>query len=136
MTKKMVSIFLVIVTFALLICSSISVSADNVARSLYTSNVTSELTISGTTATCKSSVEGKNGATKTEISQYLQKRTSSGDWNTIYSNSGTYNNANKNTLTGSKSGLGKGTYRLKTISKVYSGGKYETTTKYSSNKTV
>ena len=100
----------------------------------YTSSINSDLSISNNTATCRSTVIGfSNTATRVEITQTLQKK-SGNSWNF-------YTSWVKNyytwygMLTTTKSGLSSGTYRLKTVAKVYSGNSYETITVYSSTRT-
>ena len=96
----------------------------------YTNSVFSGLYISNKTATCSSSVEGYYGiATKIEVTQTLQ-RLSGSSWtgtsywtNTYYSWYCNFDNT--------KSSLFSGTYRVKTVAKVYSGSSYETITAYS-----
>ena len=96
----------------------------------YTSSISSSLYISNNTASCESTVIGFSGlATRVEITQTLQKK-SGNSWNF-------YTSWVKNyytwygMLTTTKSGLSSGTYRLKTVAKVYSGNSYETITIYS-----
>ena len=100
----------------------------------YTSSISSDLYISNNTADCRSTVIGySNTATRVEITQTLQKK-SGNSWNF-------YTSWVKNyytwygMLTTTKSGLSSGTYRLKTVAKVYSGNSYETITVYSSTRT-
>ena len=96
----------------------------------YTSSISNDLYISNNKATCKSTVFGFSGiATKVEITQTLQKKSGS-SWNF-------YTSWVKNYYTWygmlqtTKSGLSSGTYRLKTVAKVYKGNSYETITVYS-----
>ena len=96
----------------------------------YTSSISSDLSISGNTATCRSTVIGySNTATRVEITQTLQKK-SGNSWNF-------YTSWVKNYYTWygilqtTKSGLSSGTYRLKTVARIYSGNNYETITFYS-----
>ena len=100
----------------------------------YTSSISSSLYISNNTASCESTVIGFSGlATRVEITQTLQKK-SGNSWNF-------YTSWVKNyytwygMLTTTKSGLSSGTYRLKTVAKVYSGNSYETITIYSNTET-
>ena len=90
----------------------------------YTTSVTSNLSISSKTATCTSNVVGKSGVTKIEITQRLQKK--NGDsWNNIKSWTNTYTTVGA-TFKNTKSSLASGTYRTRTIAKVYKGTDYET----------
>ena len=97
----------------------------------YTANVTSSLSISGKKASCVSIVHGFSGlATKVVITQTLQKQNGS-TWTYVSSWNKTFNTW-LGSLSNSKSSLSSGTYRLKTVAKVYSGNNYETITVYSS----
>ena len=91
----------------------------------YTTKVTSTLSISSKTATCTSIIKGISGTTtKIEITQRLQKK--NGDsWNNIQSWTKTVNAVNA-TFTNTKGSLAAGTYRTRTIAKVYKGTAYET----------
>lgn len=133
--KRILSvIFVFIVSVTML---TISVSAAEVGiKTLYTNSFSSTLTVSGTTATCKSKLNGYNGVTtKIVISQTLQKKNSSGNWTNVKTSSTTINSF-VGSLTKSYSGLSSGTYRVKSVFTVYSGSNYETLTKYSSTKTI
>ena len=93
--------------------------------------VTSSLSISGKKASCVSIVHGFSGlATKVVITQTLQKQNGS-TWTYVSSWNKTFNTW-LGSLSNSKSSLSSGTYRLKTVAKVYSGNNYETITVYSS----
>lgn len=97
----------------------------------YTSNLTSDLSITNKTATCNSVVRGYSGlATKVEITQTLQKKSGS-TWTNVTSWNKTFNTWYAMYST-TKSSLSSGTYRLKTVAKVYKGSAYETITIYSS----
>ena len=91
----------------------------------YTSSIISDLAISNHTANCLSTVMGFSGlVTKIEVKQTLQRQIGS-SWDYVASWDKTFNSwyAIYNT---SKSSLVSGTYRLRTIAKVYSGSNYET----------
>ena len=87
----------------------------------YTNSISSDMSISNNTASCKSVVRGFSGlATKIIITQTLQQSFDGYSWyyvdswnKTFYSWYAIY--------TTSKSSLSSGTYRLKTVAKVYSG---------------
>lgn len=97
----------------------------------YTHECSSDLSISGTTATCNSSVTGYyNKTTKIVIIQILQKQNSSGNWDNVCSWSDTVYSF-QGSLTNTKTSLSGGTYRLKTVAIVYAGTANETITKYS-----
>ena len=96
----------------------------------YTANITSVMSISNNTASCKSNVRGFSGlATKVVVTQTLQKK-SGNSWTNVTSWSKTFNSWLA-IYTTTKSSLSSGTYRLKTVAKVYSGNSYETITVYS-----
>ena len=97
-----------------------------------------ELSFSGSTATCTSSATGyRNVTTKIVFDQTLQKRNYLGGWSSV-------DNAHwtdtvyyyKGSVTNSKSSLSGGTYRLKTEFTVYAGADYETIIDYSSEETL
>ncbi len=95
------------------------------------------LTISGSKATCKSSVKSGT-AVKITGEQYLQKQGFLWIWST-YDNAEWTETVNLNNITmlNTKSGLSSGTYRLKTVFKLTDKqGKTETITVYSDEKSV
>jgi len=104
-------------------------------RSTYLIDYTSELTISGTTATCKSTARGTSSVTQIAGDMYLEKYTSSG-WEAIDAwRLQVSGNSYSNTKT--SSGLSSGSYRLRTeFEAKTSSGATETVTKYSSIKYV
>jgi len=104
----------------------------------YTQSCSSELTISGSTATCKSNAIGYyNETTKIVIKQALQKKNSSGNWINVKNATWTGTVYNfQGSITNSKSSLSNGTYRLRSVFTVYAGTSYETITKYSKEKTI
>ncbi|MCX4374896.1 MAG: hypothetical protein OSJ61_01865 [Lachnospiraceae bacterium] len=135
MLKKITAAFLVLIVSTLVLCTV--VSANGV--SLYTTYLytcSSTLTISGTTATCLSKATGYYGeTTKITISQTLQKKTSSGDWEYVDSWSET-DDGYIGSATNYKYNLSNGTYRLKSVFTVYAGNNSETIEKCSFEKTV
>ena len=135
MLKKLVSVICVIVVSVM--CFGMIASAENIMPfTLYTNSASSTLTVSGKTATCKSTAVGyANVTTKIVMEQTLQKKTSSGDWSEVVSWSET-DTGYKGSATNTKSSLSSGTYRLKTVFTVYAGNDYEVLTKYSAEKTV
>ena len=135
MAKKIIAA--IVITFITIVCLSGTVFAQEASvYNLYTSSCSSTLTISGTTAKCTSRATGyRNETTKIVITQTLQKKTSAGSWNNV-SNWSKTDTGYKSYAANSKSNLAKGTYRLKTVFKVYAGSDYETLTKYSLNKTI
>ena len=133
MKKRILSILPVLVT--LCVFCGITVSAVE-PRYVYTTSLASYLTISNSKASCISTVSANSTVTKISATQYLQKKNGS-SWSTV--SNGTWSDSsscNSLTMSNSKSSLSTGTYRLKTVIKVYSGSDYETITKYSSEKTV
>lgn len=141
MFRKALSIIVAIAisTFCLL-CSNVSAAyiPPDFPEYSYTKYCSSELTISGTTATCTSNATGYiNETTKIVFNQTLQKQNSSGGWYDVSNASWTTTVYNyKGTVTNTKSGLSNATYRLKTVFTVYAGSSYETITKYSQERTV
>ncbi|MCM1316426.1 MAG: hypothetical protein NC235_15445 [Clostridiales bacterium] len=134
MVKKFASLLCAIVLSTSFIVGNAASAAvilpDSPAYS-YASNCSSNLSISGTTATCKSSVIGYyDKTTKIVITQTLQKKNSSGNWDDVCSWNDTIYSF-KGSLTNTKSSLSSGTYRLKTVATVYAGTEHETITKYS-----
>lgn len=139
--KKVISIML-----SLLLCFSFSVPASAMTASIgivqpyyeIANNAQSKLIISGTTATCKSTADGKPDVTKIVAVQTLEKQGFLWFWDT-YDNTTWTKTVNSNTLTMSntKSGLDSGNYRLKTVFTLTDKqGKTETITVYSDEKTV
>lgn len=104
-------------------------------RYSYTNYASSSLSISDNEATCISSVSAKSTATKITATQYLEKKNGT-TWSTV--SGGTWSDsANGISLNmfNSKSNLSSGTYRLRTVIKVYSGTSYESFEKISSEVT-
>lgn len=97
----------------------------------YTSNIFNSITISNKTASCRSTILGSSdNITKVVVSHTLEKQSGKW-WIDVTSWTKTFNTNTTVYLT-SKSSLSSGTYRLKTIAKVYNGSDYETITIYSS----
>ncbi len=134
MIKKVASLICAVVlstSFAVGNVASAAVIPPDAPAYSYTNECSSDLSISGTTATCESSVTGYyNKTTKIVIVQTLQKKNSSGDWDYVCSWNETINGF-KGSVTNTKSSLESGTYRLKTVATVYAGTEHETITKYS-----
>jgi len=98
----------------------------------YTSDCSSSVSISNSTATCKSYIRGYfNITTKIEVEQTLQKKNHLGGWEDICSWNNTINSF-QGTVTNYAYSLSSSTYRLKSVFVVYSGNNHETITKYSS----
>ena len=139
MIKKVASLLCAVVistSFAVGNAASAAVIPSDAPAYSYTSECSSALSVSGTTATCDSSVTGYyNETTKIVIAQTLQKKNSSGNWDDVCS-WGSIINYFADSLTNTKSSLSSGTYRLKTTAVVYAGSAHETITKYSKEKTI
>ena len=136
MLKKIISIMLCFVVI-MSICT-ISASASDLisVNYAYTRSCSSDIVVSNTTVTAKSTVMGYSGkTTKIVIKQTLQKKSSSGTWTTIGTSSNTVN-SHINVYSKKYTSLSSGKYRLKSVFTIYSGNKSETITKYSSEKTV
>ena len=135
MIKKIMSLMLVCVISVFIFGSTVS-AVQITTYSLYTYSTSSKLMASQTTAVCTSTAIGYSGeTTKIVFNQTLQKKTSSGSWNnvdgwskTVYSYKGSVSNT--------KQGISSGTYRLKTVFKVYAGSSFEEMTKYSTEETI
>lgn len=100
----------------------------------YTGSLYSSLELNNTTATCISSVTGfSNIVTEIKITQTLEMKSGSvwlaaKTWeHTYYSWDATFINT--------KSSLSSGTYRVRTMAKVYKGTSYEVINVYSSQRT-
>ena len=91
---------------------------------LYTNNVTSTISISSNTATCKATVTGQSGVTEIEITLCLQKKVN-GTWTNIVSKT-KYFYQRSAIFSYPKESLSSGTYRSRTIAKVYKGTASET----------
>lgn len=105
-------------------------------RYAYTTSITSNLIISGTTATCTSSAWGKDEVTKIEATQYLEKKISKDKWDSIDHWSASVSGNTLDGMTNTKSDLSSGTYRLRTVFVVYVGSMAEYPQKTSSEKTI
>lgn len=141
MIRKALSIIAaIVISTVCLICGTVSAAyiPPDSPQYNYTQSCSSELSFSGTTATCKSNATGYlNETTKIVFEQTLQKKNSSGGWSNVNNASWTTTVYNyKGSATNTKSSLSSGTYRLKTVFKVYAGSSYETITKYSSEKNI
>ena len=89
------------------------------------------MTISNKTASCRSTILGSSdNITKVVVSHTLEKQSGKW-WIDVASWTKTFNTNTAVYLT-SKSSLSSGTYRLKTVAKVYNGSDYEIITIYSS----
>ena len=134
--KKLISIFMA----CLALCSvggttaSAAVPPDNGSIVspcyLYTNRAYSNLTIYQGVASCKSTIYGISGVTtKIEVTQILQVKDGL-SWRRVTDWSETFNNWYCS-YPNSYSPIGSGTYRVKTVAKVYKGTAYETIYTYS-----
>lgn len=135
MHKRVLSI-IVVLTLSVLFLNNTVLAVNVTPYWNYTRSYSSTLTISGATATCISQATGYAGkTTKIVISQILQKKNSTGNWSKVKSWDET-DTGYKGSATNKAYNLSKGTYRLKSVFTVYATSKYETITKYSSEKAV
>lgn len=134
--KRVVSIFMA----CLVLCSAGGVTASAAVKPdngsiaapcyLYTNRASTYLTIYQGEASCRSNVYGISGTTtKIVVTQILQKKNGN-SWTEVKSWNKTFDTwycsyPNPYSLTE------KGTYRVKTVAKVYKGTDYETVTTYS-----
>ena len=132
--KKHLSALLLVVIVLSLICGITAYAVEP--RYIYTTSATSTINISSSTAYCKGTARGNSSVTKIEATQYLEKKSGT-TWSTVsgctWSDSASSNSL---TISNSKSNLTSGTYRVRTVFKVYSGNNYETVEKISSEATV
>lgn len=92
-------------------------------------SVSNSLRINNGKAVCSTTVTGKKGTTKIEITMTLQKKIKN-SWVTAVKPWKGSKKGVSYTLT-QKASVGRGVYRLKSVAVVYKGGKPETVTKYS-----
>ena len=133
--KKLVSIAIVLV-MALTFCTT--VFADISTYEIGADKRNSLLTISGTTATCKS-VYTANGddVTKVVMTQSLEKQGLFWSWSKVAGEWTKTSNGSSMVLTNTVNGLDKGTYRVKTVFTVTDkNGKEETIPLYSTTEKV
>lgn len=139
--KKVISMLMcLLLCFSFPVTSSAETVSHNGFQPYYekASEAKSELTINGTTATCKSTLKGDPNVTKIIAVQTLEKQGFLWIWDT-YDDTEWTKTVYTNTLTMSntKSGLSSGKYRLKTVFTLTDKlGDTETITVYSDEKTV
>lgn len=105
-------------------------------RYSYTVAIYSNITIDGTTATCKSSATGMTGVTQIEATQYLERKISDDEWESV---DHWYSSVSGNILEGmtnKKENLSSGTYRVRSVYVVHKGSASETLEKISFEKTI
>lgn len=111
-------------------CEEVAMTDEVDARYAYINKITSIVSISSKNATCQSTVQGSSKTvTKIVVKQTLQYKSGTkwldvASWvETVNKSSVSFNNTKYN--------IGSGTYRVKTVAKVYKGSAYETITVYS-----
>ena len=134
MFKRLISLIITIVSAFTLLCFSVSAEEAGLMY-LYTYRAESYLTISGSTATCTSSLRGYKGTTtKIEVTQTLQVKDGN-HWRTSQSWTATYNSYTCD-FVNTRTVYSGNTYRVKSEYKVYAGTSYETVYSYSTTKTI
>ena len=137
--KKLFSVFV-----ALLMCFSLSVTASaasvDIIQPFYekAKDTNSELSINGTTSTCKSTVRGNEDVIEITVEQYLQKQGLLWIWSTFDDTEWIETtNSRSITVSNTKTGLTSGKYRLKTVFTLVSNdGTSEKITVYSQEKSI
>lgn len=129
----------ILVIIAVASCLSVSVYADEVSTlDLFSAAKYSRLTISGTTATCKSGYDDAIVMPTITAVQTLEKHWAFGIFFAVDDDSSwtkTVNNAAVLSMTSTKSSLPSGTYRLRTdFTTISSSGQSETVPVYSAEK--
>ena len=133
--KKLVSIAIVLV-MALTFCTTAFADIGTyVARS---NGRKSELSISGTAATCRSAyIADNDGVIKVVMTQSLEKQGFFWTWSKVAGEWTKTSDGSSMVLTNTVNGLGKGTYRVKTVFTVTDkNGKEETIPLYSTTEKV
>lgn len=102
----------------------------------YVQDLDSDLSVSGTTATCASKLFGTSAVTQVVINQTLQRKTSSGSWQFVAhwneTDTGSYGSA-----TNYKYNLADGEYRLlSAFTVITKSGSFENITDYSYTQSV
>ena len=111
-------------------CEEVAMTDEVDARYAYTNRIESTLSISSKNATCKSTVQGSSKTvTKIVVKQTLQYKSGT-KWLNVTSWVKTVNTFSLR-FNNTKYNIGSGTYRVKTVAKVYKGSAYETITIYS-----
>ncbi len=139
--KKIVALLLIVCIDSCFICIP-SYAANNESITvtpyyLYTLSATSTLSISSSTATCTSELSSGSSVTKIVSKQYLEKKGLLGSWSTVTSGTWTKTiDTSYSLMINTKSNLGGGAYRLRTVFTVYSGSSSEEIEKISSKMKV
>lgn len=134
MFKKLIALVIMLVSMFSLICFSVSADESGMMY-LYTRSCSSSLSISGSTATCNSSLRGYYGlTTKIEVTQTLQVRDGN-QWRQSKTWTATYYSHNCD-FENTKTLYSGNTYRVKSEFKVYAGSSYETVYSYSTSQST
>lgn len=143
--KKYLALILSAAMACSVMCTSVSAEAAFQAAEVgispayeTTSDVTSSLTISSSTATCDSDCKGYNNVVQITAVQTLQKYWGLWIWEDVKDASWTKTvNGKSISMSNTKSGLSSGTYRVKSeFTLTSSSGKTETITVYSTEKSI
>ncbi len=139
MVKRLSAVLVALVLSASCFCgmsaSAAQIEPDVSINTVYASDFDSELTITGTTAKCVSTAEGKTAVTSIVINQTLQKQLSTGKWQFIEHWNGSFTGSSA-TLTNTRANLESGTYRIYTQITLSTANDFEVLTKYSTSKTL
>ena len=132
--KKGLSFFVAVVIALSSLCGITVCGAEM--RYVYTISASSQLSVSNQKATCISTAVGNSTVTKITAVQYLEKK-SGNKWYAV-NDEPWVASSDSNTITvcNSKSSLGSGTYRLRTVFTAYSGKKSESVEKISTEVTI
>lgn len=131
MLKRMIAMGMAVVMAFTIFCLTVSANEYSI-NYAYTSECSSNLTITSLNAKCVSSLEGYYGSTtKIEVTQTLQVKDGA-QWRKCEAWEATYNNYYC-TFTNYRTVYSGNKYRVKSEFKVYSGSSYETITVYSSS---
>lgn len=129
--KKIISVLLVFCLSITCLCTNVfaddtttPVDEEITVMNLYTQNVNTYLSASGSTITYKCNVTGKTTATKISIYLYLQQYVN-GSWSNVDSVSKTINGTYGSTSDTFSSTVSGRRYRTEAHVYVYSGSKYE-----------
>ncbi len=136
MLKKLAAVMLTAALF--LCCTAPTVSAaqqepENVIWAQYVKGQTSDLSVSGRTATCVSTLEGTSAVTQVVTNQTLQVKTSSGSWKFVAHWNET-DNGSFGYATNTQSNLADGEYRLlSSFTVITTSGSFENIMEYSTS---
>lgn len=102
---------------------------------VYIKDSKNTIAVSGNSATCRSELYGAPAVTKVTAIQYLEKKNSGGSWTAVAAWNGSANGSVLK-MQNTKSGLAKGTYRVRTYFTMYAGSKTEKVERASASKTI